>query len=124
MSLVAFLVFMAGAWMMLSLLSNRNMSQAEQRLERIGRPKSLAEIDLRQSAASQQRFSGLKDAVSNLGAALEPHSDLEKSSLKIKLANAGFRSEAAPTVYQGLRMASLIAFVVPAVLAFGLKYGV
>src|SRR5205823_8018072 len=34
-----------------------------------------------------------------------------------------FRSEAAPTIYQGLRMASLIAFLTPAVLAFGLKYG-
>src|SRR5205085_10343896 len=114
MSLVAFVVFMAGAWLMLTLISQRNTNQAEQRLERLGRPKSLAEIDLAQSRNREERFSGLKETVSNLGGVLEPQSDLEKNSLRIRLANAGFRSEAAPAIYQGLRMASLIAFTVPA----------
>jgi len=120
--LVAFLVFMAGAWFMLSLISNRNTSQAEERLERLGRPKSLAEIEL-DDERSRDRFSGMKDAVSTLGAALEPQSELEKSKLKIMLANAGFRSEAAAAVYHGLRMASLFLFLLPAVMIFGYKYG-
>jgi tight adherence protein C len=120
--LVAFLVFMAGAWFMLSLISNRNTSQAEERLDRLGRPKSLAEIEL-EDEKSRDRFSGMKDAVSSLGAALEPQSELEKNKLKIMLANAGFRSEAAAAVYHGLRMASLILFILPAVLIFGVKYG-
>jgi len=120
--LVAFLVFMAGAWFMLSLISNRNTSQAEERLERLGRPKSLAEIEL-DDERSRDRFSGMKDAVSTLGAALEPQSELEKSKLKIMLANAGFRSEAAAAVYHGLRMTSLILFLLPAVMIFGYKYG-
>jgi len=67
--MVAFLVFMAGAWLMLTLISNRNTSQAEERLERIGRPKSLAEIEL-SSERSKDRFAGMKDAVSTLGSAL------------------------------------------------------
>jgi tight adherence protein C len=116
------MVCMVGSWMMLSLLSKRNMSRAEERLERIGRPKSLADMELAQSR-SQERFSGLKETMSSLGNVLEPHSDLEKSSLKIKLANAGFRSESASAVYQGLRVASLLAFLAPAVLIFGLKNG-
>ena len=63
--LVSFLVFMAGAWFMLSLISNRNTSQAEERLDRLGRPKSLAEIEL-DDERSRDRFSGMKDAVSTL----------------------------------------------------------
>jgi tight adherence protein C len=120
--LVAFLVFMAGAWFLLSLISNRNTSQAEERLGRLGRPKSLAEIEL-DDERSRDRFSGMKDAVSTLGSALEPQSELEKNKLKIMLANAGFRSEAAAAVYHGLRMASLIIFILPAILIFGMKYG-
>jgi tight adherence protein C len=121
-SLGAFFVCMFGAWTMLTLLSRRNMSRAEERLERIGRPKSLADIDLAQQK-SQNRFSGLKETMSSLGNVLEPHSDLEKSSLKIKLANAGFRSESASSIYHGLRIASLVTFVAPALLIFGIKNG-
>jgi tight adherence protein C len=121
-SMGAFVVCMFGAWMMLSLLSRRNLSRAEERLERIGRPKSLAEIELTQKK-QEDRFSGLKETMSSLGNVLEPHSALERNSLKIKLANAGFRSESAASIYQGLRVASLLLFVSPAVLIFGLKYG-
>jgi len=124
MSVVAFVIFMGGAWLMLSLINNRNTTKAEMRLERIGRPKSLAEIDLAGGKANDDRFGALKATMSNLGAALEPQSDLEKNSLKIKLANAGFRSESAAAVYHGLRMLSLLAFTAPAVMIFGLKYGV
>src|SRR5437868_10355276 len=65
-------------------------------------------------------FRSLKETISNLGNSLEPQSDLEKNGLKIKLANAGFRSEAASAIYQGLRIACLLGFLVPAVLIFGL----
>ena len=95
MPMAVFIVFVFGTWYALSLISNRN-SQAEDRLERIGRPKSLTEIDLDSRKAGDERFAGLKETISNLGNTLEPQSDLEKSALKIKLANAGFRSESAP----------------------------
>ena len=121
-SLGAFIVCMVGAWMLLSLLSKRNMTRAEERLERIGRPRTLADLEATQKK-SEERFSGLKETMSSLGAALEPQSDLEKNSLRIKLANAGFRSESASAVYQGVRVASLLVFLAPAVLIFGMKYG-
>jgi tight adherence protein C len=123
MALIAFVVFMAGAWAMLSLISNRNVSTAEQRLERIGRPKSLADIDLGAGKKQADRFSGLKETMQNLGSALEPQNDVEKNSLKVRLANAGFRSEGAASIYNGLRVACTALFLLPAVFIFGLKDG-
>jgi tight adherence protein C len=116
-----FVAIVAGVFWLLTTISNRN-SQAEERLERIGRPKSLAELDVAVSA-SQQRFSGLKDAFSNLGAAMEPQSELEKNSLRVKLANAGFRSESAPAVFQGMRVASLAVIGIPGVFGTWLVFG-
>ena len=106
---LAFFVIVAGTWWFLSYVSNRN-SQAEERLERLGRPKSLAELDL-VPGEQRQRFSGLRDALSNLGGAMEPQSQLEKNQIKVQLANAGFRSDSAATVFQGLRLISLAIFV-------------
>jgi tight adherence protein C len=116
-----FVAIVAGVFWLLSALSKRN-SQAEDRLDRIGRPKSLMELELSQ-AESRQRFSGLKDAFSSLGASMQPQSDLEKSSLRVKLANAGFRSETAPTVYLGLRLVCLAGCLVPAVIVCLAVYG-
>src|SRR5262245_49287871 len=112
---------MAGVFWALSLISNRN-SQAEERLERIGRPKSLVEIEMSQ-AESQGRFKGLQDAFKNLGGVMEPQSELERSSLRIKLSNAGFRGENAPRIYHGIRLVCLAAFLFPAVFFFLLRDG-
>ncbi|HEY1861567.1 MAG TPA: hypothetical protein VGG61_14500, partial [Gemmataceae bacterium] len=43
---------------------------------------------------------------------LMPQTELEQSAIKIRLANAGFRSESAVSVYLGLRFGSLILFFV------------
>jgi tight adherence protein C len=108
--IIVFAVFVAGSWWLLSLISNRN-SQAEDRLERMGRPKSLAEIDI--ASRRDTGMSGLKKMMEGMGASIaSQQSDLEKNSLRVKLANAGFRSESAPAVFQGLRIASLIGFLV------------
>jgi tight adherence protein C len=116
-----FVAIVSGVFWLLSALSRRN-SQAEERLDRIGRPKSLMELELSQNK-SQQRFAGLKDAFSSLGASMQPQSDLEKNSLRVKLANAGFRSESAPTFYLGLRVACLAALLVPAIIICLAVYG-
>jgi tight adherence protein C len=103
--IVVFAGIVSGTFWILSLISRRN-SQAEERLERIGRPKSL--VDLEMSAADRgQRFSGLKDAFGSIGGVMEAKSELERNTLRVKLANAGFRSEAAPAVFNGLRLVSL-----------------
>ncbi|MBY0457079.1 MAG: type II secretion system F family protein [Gemmataceae bacterium] len=116
-----FVAIVAGTFWLLSMLSNRN-SQAEDRLSRIGRPKSLVEIEMSQME-SRGRFKGLKDAFSNLGGVMEPQSELDKNSLRIQLANAGFRSENAASVYAGIRVVCLVVFLLPALFFFLLKDG-
>jgi tight adherence protein C len=115
-----FAAIMAGTFWVLTMLSKRN-SLAEDRLDRIGRPKSLVDLDL--SNESKQKFAGLKEAFSNLGASMQPQSDLEKNSLRVKLANAGFRSESAPAVYQGLCLACLVGLTLPAAIGCLAVYG-
>jgi tight adherence protein C len=116
-----FALIMFGTFWLLQTISQRN-SVAEERLERLGRPKSLADLDMGQKE-STARFAGLKKAFEGLGATMEPQSDLERNSLKVKLANAGFRSENAASIYQGLRLACLLLFFVPAAMFFLLKDG-
>ena len=116
-----FVAMVCGVFWLLTTISNRN-SQAEERLERIGRPKSLADLDVTVND-SRQRFGGLREAFSNLGAAMEPQSELEKNSLRVRLANAGFRSESAPAVFQGMRVASLAAIGLPGVFGTWLVFG-
>lgn len=102
---VVFVGMVAGIYALMSAISTRN-SLAENRLDRIGRPKSLAEID---ESLEDQKFGGIKDAFSKMGAKMEgQQSELERSALKVKLANAGFRSESAAAIYQGLRLVCLI----------------
>ena len=117
-----FVAIVAGTFWVLSVISNRN-SVAEERLERIGRPKSLVEIEMSQAEAGRGRFKGLQDAFKSLGGAMEPQSELEKNTLRIKLANAGFRSENAAGVYHGIRVVTLVAFLLPALFFFLLKDG-
>jgi tight adherence protein C len=44
-----------------------------------------------------------------------PHTELEQNALRMRLANAGFRSDTAPMIYSGLRVACLLlGFIVSA----------
>lgn len=116
--LAPFLVFgaiVAGAWFLMSALSNRT-SRAEDRLSRLGRAQSTADVDL----DKKQRFTGLKDAIASLGGAMEGQSDLEKDKLKLKLTNAGFRSDSAPMIFQGLRVVCIAFFLLP---SSGIMFG-
>ncbi len=117
---VVFIGVLAFSFWMLSLISNRN-SQAEERLDRIGRPRSLVELELSERE-SRQRFGGLKKTFSNLGKSMEPKSDLEKDGLRVKLANAGFRSDTASAVFLGIR-ALFLALALPMILVVWYAYG-
>jgi tight adherence protein C len=119
--ILVFVFIMIGTFLGLNAISSRN-SLAEDRLERIGRPKSLTDLEVN-AFESRQNFAGLRKAFTNLGSAMEQN-ELEKNTLKVDLANAGFRGENAVAVFQGLRIATLLLFLVPAVLFFGLRYGV
>jgi tight adherence protein C len=100
-----FIVF--GICALLSGISNRN-SRAMERLARLSRPPSL--VDIEESKLQNDRFKGLVDAAKSLSTPLMPKTALEQSALKTRLANAGFRSDAAVMVYSGIRFASLLLF--------------
>jgi tight adherence protein C len=110
-----FALLTLGVWSFLTMLSTRN-SRTDERLARHSRPASLAEIEVPGKQSREERFGGVKKAVEDLGAVLKPQSELEQSELRIKLANAGFRSEAAPGIFQGLRLASFVSLTLLSVL--------
>jgi tight adherence protein C len=118
---IVFGFFVFAVWAMLSLISQRN-SRAQERLARLSRPASLAEIDLTQ-AKKEERFQGMTEAAKALSAPLMPQTELEQSQLRVNLANAGFRSDSALSVYLGIRFASLIACTLLGVAVFVPKYG-
>ena len=113
--LLVFIGIVALIWSILSMISQRNTRSME-RLARLRRPPSLAEVEAPQSKA--ERFAGLIDAAKSLSSPLMPQSELEQSALKTKLANAGFRSDAAPMIYSGIRFATFLAFSLAGILIF------
>jgi tight adherence protein C len=112
--LVPLLVFggiVAMIWAFLSMISNRN-SRALDRLNRLSRPASLADIE-DPLKAKANKLQGLTDAVKSISKPLMPQTEGEQNALKTKLANAGFRSDTAPMIYSGIRLASLgVSFLI------------
>src|SRR6516165_3946837 len=113
-------IVFAGVWTGLTMISKRN-SRTQERLARISRPPSLLDIP-DPTGEREERFKGIKGAIQSMGGLTAPRTELEQSELKVKLANAGFRSESAAAIYSGLRFASLIAFFILSLLWF-FKYG-
>jgi tight adherence protein C len=110
MPIVIFGAIVLGAWALMTFLSKRS-TIAVDRLDRLNRPQSMS--DMGDVDEDRRRFSGLKDAIAQLGGAMEGQSDLEKNKLKLKLVNGGFRSDNAPMIYQGLRVVSMVLLLVP-----------
>ena len=106
--ILVFVAFVGAVWGLLSMISNRN-SRAQERLARLSRPQSLADIDLKMP--KKERFQGVVETAKALSGPLMPGTELEQSALKTKLANAGFRSDSAVAVYLGLRFGSLLFFL-------------
>ena len=118
--IVPLLVFggvVLGIFALMNLLAERN-SRALERLARHSRPASLAEIEDPKVLQKAERFQAVTDMAKALSQPLMPQSELEQSALRVKLANAGFRSETAPAVYLGLRVASVLVFLVVALSIF------
>jgi tight adherence protein C len=114
--LLVFLGIVMGIWAVLSMISQRN-SRALDRLARLSRPPSLVDIE-DPTKAKEGRFAGLVETAKALSAPLMPQTEIEQSQLKTKLANAGFRSDAASRVYSGLRFACLLLFFVVSLAIF------
>src|ERR1700680_2816653 len=115
--LLVFIGIVVGIWAVLSMISNRN-SQALDRLARLSRPQSLADIEDPTRGRADHKLQGLINAAKSISRPLMPNTELEQSALKTKLANAGFRSDVAPMVYSGLRLASLALFFAIGVAVF------
>src|SRR2546426_6430809 len=99
--LVPLLVFAGivfAIWSVLSMISNRN-SRALDRLARLSRPQSLADIEDPHTVGKKEKYQQLVDTAKAMSSPLMPQTQTEQNALKTKLANAGFRSDAAPMVY-------------------------
>src|SRR6185436_16049507 len=105
----------------LSMLSNRN-SRAAQRLDRLARPASLAEIE-DPKVGKKDRFQGIMEIAKSFSSPMMPQTELERSELKVKLANAGFRSDSATSVYLGIRFCTFLAFALISCLVYVSKHG-
>ncbi len=98
-------------WSFLTVVSQRN-TRTQERLERISRSPSLAEIEVPGKGSREEKLVGVKKQMESLGSLLKPQTELEQSQIKIKLANAGFRSESAAGIFQGIRVISFTTFTV------------
>lgn len=118
--LLVFAGIVLGIFSILSMISQRN-SRAQERLARLSRPASLAEIEEPKQKA--ERFQGLVETAKALSGPLMPQTELERSALKLRLANAGFRSDTAALIYSGIRLATLLVFFALGMLVFVPKGG-
>jgi tight adherence protein C len=118
--LLVFAGLVAAVFAILTMISNRN-SRATERLERISRPASLAEIE--DPKGKKERFHGMMETAKALSKPLMPQTELEQSEIKMRLAHAGFRSDSAVSVYMGIRFATLMAFLLLSVAIFLPRYG-
>jgi tight adherence protein C len=114
--LVFFGIVMA-IWAVLSMISNRN-SKALDRLARLSRAPSLTDLDDPSRSGKGDKYSSIIETAKAFSSPLMPQTELETSALKTRLANAGFRSDAAPMVYSGLRVVCLGLFFVISVVLF------
>src|SRR5262245_55847192 len=120
--LLVFAGIVLGIWSILSMISQRN-SRAAERLARISRPASLAEIE-DPKLAKKERFQGVMETAKAFSKPLMPKTELEQNQLKIRLANAGFRSDSAVGVYLGIRFVSLLFFFILSLALFVPFYGI
>lgn len=114
--ILVFVAIVAGIWAVLSMISSRN-SKAAERLSRMSRPQSLSELE-EAAKGKNDKYAGLVDAAKALSAPVMPKTEAEANDLKSRLANAGFRSEAAPMVYSGLRVACMAIFALFAAVVY------
>ncbi len=94
-------------WSMLTMISQRN-SRAQERLERFNQPLVNPGADPTKAGANADKVQGLLDKAVAFAKPLMPKTELEQSKLRIKLANAGFRSEKAVSVYLGIKFVFLM----------------
>jgi len=107
--LALFGAFAALTWWVLEFMGaarNRTLERLEEMKDPGKKRVKAAETALKKSAALTKV---LEKASPSLAKPLQPKSELELSKLKTRLANAGFRSEAAGSIFLGLKFIGLLA---------------
>ncbi len=93
----------AGVWALISAFSPAE-TRASARLDELKDPKKRA-LELTGGSNKDGMSGAFKKAAPSLSKALKPTTELDESKLKIKLANAGFSSFNAPTIFLAIKMA-------------------
>ncbi|MCO6455561.1 MAG: type II secretion system F family protein [Pirellulaceae bacterium] len=110
-SLLPFAIFGACAvvaWLLLEWFSGRK-SRAEQRLDEYRDPRRRAPRDERPgSRAADTVTRVLERASPALAKPIQPKTESEAGQLKLRLSQAGFRGEAAPTIFLGFKIVGLV----------------
>lgn len=115
----------AAAWWILEMVANRNPRTMD-RLDELKEPnlRRRREGITTDSKKSTKVSRVLEKATPALTGPLQPKNEYEVSKLKTKLANAGFRGEAAASVFLGIKFSGLIAGLIfgcgGAITAYGL----
>jgi tight adherence protein C len=108
--ILAFILFGSAAWLVMDLLSSR-ASTAEQRLDEFKDPaiRRRKEAEGSRRGISTETVARVWEMASPaLAKPLQPKSENEVGKLKTKMAQAGFRSEAASSLFLSLKFAMLI----------------
>ncbi len=109
--ILAFVLFGSAAWLLMDVISSR-ASTAEQRLDEFKDPnlrkrKELEDEGRGLSSSNLRRV--LSKATPALAKPLQSKNENEVGKLKLRLAQAGFRSEAAPPLFLSMKFSMLIA---------------
>ena len=103
--LAVFGAFAALAWWGLDFVA-AGRSRTVERLDELRNPGKRRDAAAKGGSSTVTRV--LESAAPTLAAPLQPKSETEMSSLKLKLSTAGFRGEAATSIYLGLKFAGLM----------------
>lgn len=98
--------FACMTWAVLNFFAN-GRSRASERLDELRNP--LLRSKDRPADKKTGMGSMLEKAAPTLSKALQPTTELEQNKLKLRLANAGFNSQNAPSIYLTLKLIVLIA---------------
>ena len=110
MPFAVFGMFAAVAWWVLNIVAS-GRSRAVERLDELKNPELRKKRSDESSIVKKQDTMArvLAKASPALARPLAPRTELEASKLKTKLSNGGFRSEAAPSIFLGLKFCGLMA---------------
>ena len=109
--IAVFGLFAAGAWLLIDLMSKKK-PRAEERLDEFRDPRLRQRQQAEEAGKAAAMTKVLEKATPALAKPLQPKSEKDQNKLKLKLAQAGFRAESAPTAFLGLKIASMIFGVV------------